>query len=842
MLHGCQIEKCAPKSDVYGSFSSFFPRPFSPNCFIDSIPFSLQEVISEDIVLAYKNLHNSLYKDLDLSFFVHQKSSLLELLRKGESDLRIWMSNRLLIDEAYYHLLEKNLSIGVALAERSVSQAESLDIVSQIDALTILANLQYHFLSHDASLSTITEAERLIFNISDPARNRQVLYLKVMNLNNMDRLEEAAILLDSIDVLCESFSYDCHLSIHLRGINSYFKNDVTNACALLINELSSQESFVCKSKYSYSRSALDLANIYRRAKDFNRAEKFYELALDIYNDGHSINGDFKKGIFNVSLLSGKVELLVDRSLDLDNQELAMEAYGYLVKIGSLLRQSAKYDRDTHIQNEYFHNFYYSNVVKICVFLFETTKDKVWLKNILNHLSYYKSSSLLRDLKMSNLVASDNHSITGDLKRYTDIDKNLERLFHSSVKLDDDIDKSQARIELIVERENLFRSIAEESNVFKSERIPLEDHASIILNQSYEDSVARIYYYVGADLYNNNKAHGIVVFNGEIDHFEILDCSKLLDKIDVLHSWFNDESSKVAAKEYAELTFQLYNSLLYPAIKICKNAKRIHIVPDNTLNTLPFGSLSTSDENFDHYSDMPYFIYDADISYGYLIPDVNSSLNSKRKKMAKEKKTYVAFGWSDVETIVESSLTELPELPGSFLEVRSIENIVNPVDQIFQFTGNDATLANFRKYSPMSDVLHLAMHAKAESKDRQSPEVYFRNNGYVDTLYQHNLMYKNIAPSLTILSACDSNKGQLEESEGIFSLSRVFFKNGSDHVISNMWQLEDSFAADLFSRFYSHLGESNDYVTALSNSKRSYLKECELEECFPDKWAGLVIYM
>ena len=88
----------------------------------------------------------------------------------------------------------------------------------------------------------------------------------------------------------------------------------------------------------------------------------------------------------------------------------------------------------------------------------------------------------------------------------------------------------------------------------------------------------------------------------------------------------------------------------------------------------------------------------------------------------------------------------------------------------------------------------------------------------------------------MLSACSSNTGAMLRGEGVMSLARAFFQAGAHTVVASLWRLRDDEAADLFDRFYRHLGRGRSVAAALQAAQRDMIRDGAPAAA----WAGLVV--
>ena len=80
--------------------------------------------------------------------------------------------------------------------------------------------------------------------------------------------------------------------------------------------------------------------------------------------------------------------------------------------------------------------------------------------------------------------------------------------------------------------------------------------------------------------------------------------------------------------------------------------------------------------------------------------------------------------------------------------------------------------------------------------------------------------------LVVLSACDTGKGTIDYSEGVYGLLRAFRLAGAQNIVMTLWSLQDQSAKDFFTSFYkTWLSQSNMTPSkALRQTQLSFIKQ------------------
>jgi CHAT domain-containing protein len=92
----------------------------------------------------------------------------------------------------------------------------------------------------------------------------------------------------------------------------------------------------------------------------------------------------------------------------------------------------------------------------------------------------------------------------------------------------------------------------------------------------------------------------------------------------------------------------------------------------------------------------------------------------------------------------------------------------------------------------------------------------------------------------VISACDTAKGNVDYSEGVFGLARALRTAGARNVLVTLWPLEDGMARDFMVDFYKNwVGQSHsDPAKALRQTQLDWIKYKDRRD--PRIWAPYVV--
>jgi len=309
---------------------------------------------------------------------------------------------------------------------------------------------------------------------------------------------------------------------------------------------------------------------------------------------------------------------------------------------------------------------------------------------------------------------------------------------------------------------------------------------------------------------------------------------------------NDESLrdlKVAQEEYGKL----YKLIIEPLSVEIKGKNSLIISPDGLLNLIPFEAFYNSDE----IKEKRYLIQNFSISY---IPSGKEFV-----KLAEDdsisNQNVVIFANSDFKSIRKSKkrggifdgLNEFNNLTYAVDEANSVKkSFINPQ----YFLDENATEENFMKVSKPK-IWHIITHGFL-SKNKKSLNPLL-NCGIV--LYGANESIRNKkgdgiitglelagmnlkGTELVVLSACLTGVGEVDNSEGVASISKAFRKAGAKYLLTTLWSIDDELTVTLMEHFYKYIDGGNiSYGKALQKAKIDLIMD--ESNYHPYYWAGFV---
>lgn len=296
--------------------------------------------------------------------------------------------------------------------------------------------------------------------------------------------------------------------------------------------------------------------------------------------------------------------------------------------------------------------------------------------------------------------------------------------------------------------------------------------------------------------------------------------------------------------------QLYGALV-GSVPGIQHKLRLVIVPDGSLNLLPFDTLRDSDGKYLLHSHIVSYAPSSTVLYvlrtelRHNTPSLpflgvgDVTYSSAHQLTAKN--TAVNQPPEVVRGIYDLAGAQFPELPGTRQEIMTAGQVFGRRSVLL--IGSAASEAAF-KAEPLSKfrVIHLAVHGVAAPKYPERAALVLGNdpqNREDGLLQAREITALRLNADLVTLSACDTGIGKLEGEEGIQSLERAFLIAGAKTVLATLWSADDTFTVALVKAFYTHLANHEDKGAALRNAKLDVIHKFG-EQAPPYYWAGFTL--
>jgi len=265
---------------------------------------------------------------------------------------------------------------------------------------------------------------------------------------------------------------------------------------------------------------------------------------------------------------------------------------------------------------------------------------------------------------------------------------------------------------------------------------------------------------------------------------------------------------------------LYTWLIAP-IKNQLKTPRVGIIPHLALHYIPFAAV-TDGQN---YLGEQYQLFE--------LPSAGSLRYIQQHAAQATNSGAVIFGNPATKE------TGLPILPYAAAEAEAVAQTLEAND----YTGANATELQLRESVSGKAVLHLAVHGSYNQYNPLYSTLYLASdsNGEFDgRLEVHEIFGLNLKGSqLVVLSACETQLGQLSTGDEVVGMTRAFMFAGAPSVLASLWRVDDEATQPLMTAFYKHWREDGmNKAQALQAAQADVRANPKWES--PYYWAAFVL--
>jgi len=645
----------------------------------------------------------------------------------------------------------------------------------------------------------------------------------------------------------------------LCGEKCLLSNQLDDARKYLFTANNIYRRDVTYDTFNYSLCNELIGDLYHKLDLQDSALLYYQNALIIYMDNF-VNQDIyvnpetqddpdKREIFDILYKKARAWR---RYFELtDNISYLIEALNLYNRIDDLndqARNSNLKDASLLILSDYYHNEY-ERAIDCAYELFQLTRDSIYLNNAFTLMEKSKSMLLFKSMALAERSKSIN--LPYSIKRREDslrmLNVDYEQRIHQEGQNDSPdqelINKLETdKFQIVREIDNLKIRIAEEFPTYYQIR-----YDSLTKDLNDFKTYCKSNNLLGIEYFWGDSAIYQIVTNGKTADIKKLKQkaafqSTLQNLLTQLSYGIDDTQADADYKQYNLNAYEMYRSLLGDIQGQFDNVSELLIIPDGMLAQLPFEALITSlgDTTYTDYSDLPYLIKETSIVYTY---SINLLLNTKKEKN-EPKKNLLAFSYSGLNVMRDdkSRSENTIELPFSARELRAIKKVMGGKKNRYLY-DTKATENQFKLDAPEFQILHLAIHGVADTKDGDNSRLIFKQgNDTIDdsNLYMYELYGMDLSSSqLAVLSACETGIGKEFRGEGVFSMARGFTYAGCPSIIMSLWPVGDVHSASIMEEFYHFLKKGNNATEALRSSKLDFIKKQEEFLAHPANWASFV---
>lgn len=555
---------------------------------------------------------------------------------------------------------------------------------------------------------------------------------------------------------------------------------------------------------------LNFARLYRENGDFDKALESLDKAVIATGFLDASNSQFysNQPTFVMDALDLKSKILVEQYEATKNPAFLNQAFELVEKRLSFYQKVKKLltSQESVIELQSRLNEFYEDMLSIC---FESGKERL-------EVPYNEVAFKLLELANSNTLFLS--VMEGHLKKYAKIPdsiikkegENRQMMFQlqkSIAEMDAETTEVNTTVAELYEQlltlqksqDSITKLIAKSANSYQriEEGFVQKGMEETLKNLSKNQQV--IHYFLG----KRNLYYLIISKTGL--QFERQEVSE--ENLSNLQDFLLNVSS---VSQNEAISKNLYKWLGLNQVDVNKN--RLIVIPNGILGYLPFETLQNEKGEmlFEKFS----------ISYA---PSLRLVQQLSIDKRTNDK------SWAGFLTNTDSEVS----LDAANNEVAQLSYLLN--GDVFQ--GNKASSISLFEAASSYDIIHLALHSKADANNPLFSKIYFDD----EVINAADIYGSSISSKMVVLSSCESGSGQLKKGEGVMSLSRAFTYAGAASTVVSLWEVPDKETAKIMTLFYQHLKQGKAKDVALRDAKLEYLNTTDdalLKH--PYYWAGFVV--
>lgn len=535
----------------------------------------------------------------------------------------------------------------------------------------------------------------------------------------------------------------------------------------------------------------------------------------------------------------------------ESKQQALNTYQLAIKWTETMRQNMVFDASKENLNIYSDT--YKNAISLAAELYQATDDDQYLKMAFEWSEKEKAVILLENLigeqgKLATNVPEDL------LEREANLKRNLTFFQQKRLELEEEKDSENYQLneQRFTEANIQFAKLKDTLQTYYQSYFNLEYQASIatistIQKDLLQSQQALIQYFTADSLFyvfviDKKNSQLLTLPKGEKE-------SQLLESLqaNLQQTDATNQTERENFQNFVNLAHQGYQHILEPITsRLSADIKELVIVPDATLNYLPFEALLSQAVTTQkvNYLNLPYALNDYQFHYGYSGTLLLENQRQYQQLKTNDKVLAFAPAYKSNNAVAQRGnmktlRSNVAQLKGTAKEIQAIANYF---DGEFDCSPT-ATKANFTKQAPDFGILHLAMHGQPSLDNPSNAHLVFSNleneTNKDNLLHHYEITTLETNAQLAVLSACETGVGKEIEGEGVMSLGRGFMYAGIPSVVMSLWKMNDQSTSELMPLFYKNLAEGMRKDKALHQAKLTYLENAFPEQAHPFYWSGFV---
>ncbi|CAN5314038.1 hypothetical protein BH10ACI1_BH10ACI1_19630 [soil metagenome] len=275
-------------------------------------------------------------------------------------------------------------------------------------------------------------------------------------------------------------------------------------------------------------------------------------------------------------------------------------------------------------------------------------------------------------------------------------------------------------------------------------------------------------------------------------------------------------AKDSAENLRQLSLELYQILIPPNLEA---GKTICLIPDKSLNSVPFASLVSDNGKFLIENFAIFYSPSASVF-------VLASENAKAKEVTKNE-SILSIGNPSFDRTENPTLADLPQAANEATEIA--KNYL----QSQNFIGDAATKENFLRNFEIFDIIHFAGHFVVNEQSPANSKLLFAGKD----LRVFELTEKHLKKAkLVVLSACETGNEKLFDGEGAVGIARTFLAMGTPLVVASSWKVDSEATENLMINFHQNRRRKN--LSSIESMRQAQLEMLRTKDfSAPFYWAA-----
>jgi CHAT domain-containing protein len=463
---------------------------------------------------------------------------------------------------------------------------------------------------------------------------------------------------------------------------------------------------------------------------------------------------------------------------------------------------------------------YQDAISLCLQLYRLHPAANYLEQAFGMMEKNKASIMAAGLQQNNSGTIPGID-QGMLQKERNIKYNIARL---NVQSDQEQDRktieaiAREKMQYEIELSRLQKGFEQNSRYYKLKYS--DDYPGVqALQQHIGKEQALISFYFTSD--------GLHVFGLTSTSLVY----KRIDSVPVLQNdirdWIRLLTSTQSGRKFraGETGLRIYRQLIRPLQSLVPGKKEWIIIPDGLLYFLPFESLP-ADEGSKTVLET--------VTVSYLFSPrflINPAAAEPQDQSGSSVLAFAPFAKQGID----KAGTYMNTLPASADEISGLPGKA--------YLDSQATKEQFLKDINKYPILHLATHAVADINNVSASFIAFypqKKSRLEDCLYLEELYGLKLGGTkLVIISACETGKGELVNSEGVISLARAFTYAGCASTVNSLWKADDEATSGILKQFHHYLQKGYTKSKALQQAKLDYIQSNALHTS-PDYWSNLIL--